>query len=166
MSRALALVVLCALAGCSKSEATPSPTSGAPERPVATTSKLAPVDPPDAVAKRYLELGAAGDLSKIKELVDPKCVSTKIGDVDAVKMLGARMTLTETSTTLESPPGETANVKYTVKGSIDAKESQTETDILGKKATIKVGSISMKGVTQSGTLDLVKIDGRWVVTCR
>lgn len=128
--------------------------------------KAAPVEPPDAVAKRYLELGAAGDLSKIKDLVEPKCATTKVGEVDAVRMLGARMTLTETRTTLDGPATETAKVSYTVKGSIDAKEGRTEIDIFGKKAEVKVGAMTMKGLSQSGTLDLVKVNGRWVVTCK
>ena len=93
------------------------------------------------------------------------CAATKVGDVDAVKMLGARMTLTEATTKLDSEEGDRAKVGFVVKGSIEAKEGQTETDILGKPVQIKVSGLSMKGVTQSGSLALKKAGGRWVVTC-
>ena len=116
-------------------------------------------------AMRANEAPTAGDLSKIKDLVHSKCHAGKVGDVDAVKMLGARMTLTETTTAIESEAGDEAKVKYTVKGSIDAKGTRTETDIFGKPVEIKAGSMTMSGVTQSGTLTVKKIDGRWVVSC-
>jgi len=51
-----------------------------------------------------------------------------------------------------------------VKGSIDAKGARTETDLIGKKVRIQAGSLSMSSVTQSGTLDLSRRTGRWVVT--
>ena len=175
-----AVLTLALTAGCG-SEKGPAPSgSAAPARSAAATSSAAasaaasatsaapaaaPAAAPDAVAKSYLELGAAGDLSKIKDLVDAKCHATKVGDVDAVKMLGARMTLTETTTTVESQEADTARVKYSVKGSIDAKGVRAETDIFGKPVEIKAGSMTMSGVTQSGVLTLKKIDGRWVVSC-
>ncbi len=174
--RPIAFVALALTAGCG-SEKGPAPSgSAAPARSAAATSSAAsaatsaapaaaPVATPDAVAKSYLQLGAAGDLSKIKDLVEAKCHATKVGDVDAVKMLGARMTLTETTTAVESEAGDTAKVKYTVKGSIDAKGVRTETDIFGKPVEIKAGSMTMSGVTQSGVLTLKKIEGRWVVSC-
>lgn len=125
----------------------------------------APVAAPDVIAKQYLELGAKGDLSKIKDLVDPACAGTKVGEVDAVRMMGARMTLTETLTTVESYDATTAKVKYTVKGSIDAKDARTETDLLGKKVEIRASGLTMSGVTQTGTLSLKKLGERWVVAC-
>lgn len=157
------LALALALAGCSKRDPASTGAPGEPPKPAEVAAASAP---PDAVVKKYLELGATGDLSQVKELVDPKCAATKIGDVDAVKMFGARMTLSETSTSVVSSTDDTAKVKYTVKGSIEARQGQTETDIFGKKTTITVGSMSAKGLSQSSTLELVKLDGRWVVTCR
>ena len=176
---AAAVVTLALLLGCGSGDAPAPAGSGGPARAPAastaaasgassaapTSAAAAPAATPDAVAKSYLQLGAAGDLSKIKDLVDPKCHAGKVGDVDAVKMLGARMTLTETTTAIESEAGDEAKVKYTVKGSIDAKGTRTETDIFGKPVEIKAGSMTMSGVTQSGTLTVKKIDGRWVVSC-
>lgn len=132
-----------------------------------TTAPPAPTEakPPEAVVKSYLQLGSEGDLSKIKDLVDPACHATKVGEVDAVKLMGARMTLTEVTATVEPGEGDTAIAKYTVKGSIDSKGSRTETDIFGKKVDIKVGSMTMTGVSQSGQLKLKKIDGKWVIGC-
>jgi len=175
-SHAAAFALLVFGTGCGSRDApapagsaarTAAPSGTATLAAAATSAAAAPAPPttPDGVAKVYLELGAAGDLSKIKDLVDSKCHATKVGDVDAVKMLGARMTLTETTTSVESEAGDTAKVKYVVKGSVDAKTARAETDIFGKKLEVKVGTMSMNGVTQSGVLTLKKLDGRWVVTC-
>ena len=102
----------------------------------------------------------------MSDLVDPACAGTKVGEVDAVRLMGARMTLTETTTSIESQDAAQARVKYTVKGSIDAKDARTETDLLGKKVEIRASSMTMSGVTQSGTLTLKKAGERWVVTCK
>lgn len=177
---AIALPILAA--GCGSGEGAATSGSAAPAPSAAATSSgsaaatgassAAPASTaaaggatPDAVGKSYLQLGAGGDLSKIRDIVDPKCHATKVGDVDAVKMLGARMTLSDTTTAVESEEGDTAKVKYTVKGSVDAKGVRTETDIFGKSVEIKAGSMTMSGVSQSGVLTLKKIDGRWVVSC-
>lgn len=133
--------------------------------PLGCSSRL---EPPESVAKRYLELGAQGDLSKVRPLVLPRCATTGVGAVDAVKMLGARMTVTEITTTREpdaKASAETATVRYTLKGSLEAKNGRTETDIFGKPATVKVAAMSLKGLTKSGELTLVRADGRWVVSC-
>ncbi|HRG97059.1 MAG TPA: hypothetical protein PLR99_12475, partial [Polyangiaceae bacterium] len=133
--------------------------------PLGCSSRL---EPPESVAKRYLELGAQGDLSKVRPLVLPRCATTGVGAVDAVKMLGARMTVTEITTTREpdaKASAETATVRYTLKGSLEAKDGRTETDIFGKPATVKVAAMSLKGLTKSGELTLVRADGRWVVSC-
>ncbi len=173
MSSVAPMALLCLLFGCGSKEGSVSASaasSGAPavQAPATAQPTAAPAartETPDAVAKSYLQLGSEGDLSKIKEIVDPACHATKIGDVDAVKMLGARMTLTDVTTTVESTEGDTAVVKYSVKGSVDSKGSHAETDIFGKKVDVKVGSMTMSGVTQSGTLKLKKMNGRWVVGC-
>lgn len=120
---------------------------------------------PDKVAARYLRLGAAGDLSKLKGLVDPGCYEDPVGDVAAVKMLGVRMKLEEVTTKLVSRKGAAVRVAVTLKGSVDAKEAKTETSILGKPVTLKAAGLSMKGISKSQVLDLAKLDGRWVVTC-
>jgi hypothetical protein len=120
---------------------------------------------PDAAAKRYLTLGAKGDLSKLKPLIDPACEGSPVADVNAVKMLGARMTLDDVQTSIGEVQGELTHVNYTVKGSVTAQESHTETNLGGQKIEIKASSISMEGVTQSGSLPMKKLDGAWVVTC-
>lgn len=166
----------CLLLACGSKEGSPSGSaapSGTPAGPAtqaATAAQTASAAPapeqkPEVVVKNYLQLGAAGDLSKIKELVDPACHAGKIGDVDAVKLMGARMTLSEVTATIEPGADDTAIAKYTVKGSVDAKGAHTETDIFGKKVDIKVGSMTMTGVSQSGQLKLKKMDGKWVIGC-
>jgi hypothetical protein len=167
----LPTVVALSLVACTNSPPTPSPgassqtpAAAASPAPVASAAPTA-IAAPDAVAKQYLELGAGGDLAKIADLVDPACAGTKVGQVDAVRMMGARMTLTETTTSVESSDASTAKVKYSVKGSIDAKDARTETDILGKRVEIKASGMTMSGVTQTGTLSLKKLNARWVVTC-
>jgi hypothetical protein len=124
-----------------------------------------PVNAPEVAAKRYLVLGAKGDLSKLRELLDPACENSPVADVNAVKMLGARMTLDEVQTSVGEVQGDITHVNYTVKGSITAQESHTETNLGGQKIEIKASSISMEGVTQSGSLPMKKLDGAWVVTC-
>ncbi len=126
------------------------------------------LEPPESVAKRYLELGAQGDLSKVRPLVLPRCATTGVGAVDAVKMLGARMTVTEITTTREgdaNASADTATVRYTLKGSLEAKNGRTETDIFGKPATVKVAAMSLKGLTKSGELSLVREGRQWLVSC-
>ena len=169
-----ALILGASLSACDKppggDSSKPAPLVATSSGPAAVSaSPAAPAPPaatPDEVAKQYLELGAKGDLSKISDLVDPTCAGTKVGEVDAVRMMGARMTLTETTTSIEIADAAQAKVKYTVKGSIDAKEAKTETDILGKKVEIRASGLTMAGVTQSGTLTLKKAGERWVVTCK
>ncbi len=165
----------CLLVACGSKEGSQAGSggpSGAPagqgpaaQQPTGAPAARTDAKPPEAVVKSYLQLGSEGDLSKIKELVDPACHATKVGDVDAVKLMGARMTLTEVTATVEPGEGDTAVAKYTVKGSIDSKGSRTETDIFGKKVDIQVGSMTMTGVSQSGQLKLKKIDGKWVIGC-
>lgn len=153
--------------GAATSRATGS--SGAEGAPSASASATASADAapqtPEAVAKRYLELGAKGDLSQLKGLVDEKCAGKPVGDVDAVKIMGARMTLSEVTTTVGESAADSAQVKYTVKGDVSATDAKTETDLLGKKVEIKASSMTMKGVVQSGSLRLEKRDGKWLVTC-
>lgn len=151
-----------------------APTDEAPPKKAEDEPKKADEPPPqdqaapntpDAAAKLYLTLGAKGDLSKLKPLVDPACEGTPVADVNAVKMLGARMTLNDVQTSVGEVQGDLTHVNYTVKGSVTSQESHTETNLGGQKIEIKASSISMEGVTQSGSLPMKKLDGAWVVTC-
>ena len=170
------MLAACALLGGCASKEDPPESADAPsdEAPAAKPAQNQPaeerpaqvnVKSPEAVVKAYLQLGSEGDLSRIRELVDPACHATKIGDADAVKLLGARMTLSDVVAEVESSADGTAVVKYTVKGSVDSDGARSETNIFGKRVDVQVGKMHMTGVSQSGQLKLQKVAGRWVIGC-
>jgi hypothetical protein len=114
------------------------------------------------VARRYLELGARGDLDGARALVVEACRSGSVGDVAAVQLMGARMTLTSAETSVASQEGDTAQVRYTVRGSVHSRGGTAT--VLGMR--VRTGSLNMDGVRQSGTLAMAREAGRWLVTCR
>lgn len=125
---------------------------------VAPVTALGPAE----VARAYLEAGARGDEARVRELLDPQCHSDgALLRVDAVRVLGAPMTLSRTTVTASDVTMTSANVAYVVEGSVRSEGGTTE--ILG--ATVETGRVDMDGVTQSGTLRLAAHDGPWRVVC-
>lgn len=122
---------------------------------------LAPAEAPDVVARHYLELGARNDLAGARELVVADCRQGPVGDVDAVKMMGGRMTLRRCETTVESTQGDDARVRYALSGSVHSDGGTTT--IFG--AQVHVGAVNINDAQQSGSLHLVRQSGRWLITC-
>ena len=153
-----------------------APEKGPPEQPAKKTVEAPKPEPVKAtepkkeataedVLRSYLEFGAKGDLAKIKDLVDPKCYDTKVGQVDAVKMMGHRLTVSKITIETKSQTDTAATMQATIAGAIHAKDAKTETTIMGKPVTLTVGTMDADGISLSETLKLVKTAGKWMVTC-
>lgn len=154
----LACKVRGAPAASSESAPTGATSNGAapPQQPAPAVA-----EPPEAVARRYLELGARGDLVGAQALVVADCRQGPVGDVDAVKMMGGRMTLQRCETTVASREGDDARVRYEVAGPVHSDGGTTT--LFG--AQVRVGAVNIDNARQSGTLHLVQQSGRWLVTC-
>ena len=127
----------------------------------------APAEGPEDVVERYIHLGAAGgDLAAARELVDPHCLNAGVGRVEAVFLLGARMTVADVETTVLEVDETTAKIEARVSGSIYATDTATTTEILGTEVNVQVGELNVGGMTQTTTLRLKRIDGGWRITCR
>ena len=127
----------------------------------------ASTDGPQDVVQRYVRLGAAGgDLAAARELVDPQCLDAGVGRVEAVILLGARMTVGDVETTVLEVDEATAKIEARVSGSIYAADTATTTEILGTEVNVQVGELNVGGMTQTTTLRLRRIDGAWRITCR
>lgn len=160
---------------------TPSPaTPGGPSEGAAPPATEAPAATPataepepeaaralsvDETVRSYLTLGAAGDLSKIRGLVVDACHETPVGDVEAVKMLGARLSVSGVAVEVLEETAERATVSAAVSGSVDATDTRVETDIFGKTVTLEASSMKMDGVTKTSRLELIKQGGRWLIAC-
>ncbi|MFO0602251.1 MAG: hypothetical protein U0324_03705 [Polyangiales bacterium] len=154
----LVVVVVSALA-C-KARGAPA---GAAAANTSARQPAAPVDEaPEVVARRYLELGSRADLAGARALVVAECRQGPVGDVDAVKLMGGRMTLQSCETSVESRQGDDARVRYTVAGSVHSDGGTTT--LFG--AQVHVGGVNVENARQSGSLHLVRQGGRWLVTCR
>ena len=123
--------------------------------------QAAPDEAPEVVARRYLELGARGDLAGAQALVVADCRQGPVGDVDAVKMMGGRITLQGCETTVESRQGDAARVHYVVSGPLHSDGGTTT--MFG--AQVHIGAVNIENARQSGALQMVRRDGRWLVTC-
>jgi len=135
--------------------------------PAADDGETAPPEGPEEVVRRYIRFGAAGgDLAGARELVDPRCLDTSVGRVEAVILLGARMAVGKIETTLLESDETTARVEARVSGSVYATDTATSTEVLGTKVNIQVGELNVGGMVQTTTLRLKKIDGAWRVSCR
>lgn len=117
---------------------------------------------PDAVVRRYLERGAAGDTAAVRALVMDRCEDTAVGRVEGVRVMGVPMTIRSIRLDVLSNNGAEARVRFTVAGS--AQGTNATTRILG--ATVRVGRVRMANVTQSNVLRLLLRDGRWRIACR
>jgi len=120
---------------------------------------------PEDLARHYLMLGSAGDLSRIADYVDPRCFGGPIGRVDSVRMVGSLMTLDGLTLSLESQTATKATVKFYLIGGSTAGQKMSEISIededLGESTTV----ITTSRIERRGWLDLVRIDGLWKVTC-
>jgi hypothetical protein len=117
---------------------------------------------PDAAARQYLERGAAGDTAAVRGLIMERCEDTPVGRVEAVQVMGVRMTIrTIRVQVLSSSPTE-ARVRYSITGS--AQGNNATTRILG--ATVRIGRVRVANVTQSNVLRLQRVNGQWLVACR
>lgn len=121
----------------------------------------APPEAPEVVARRYLELGGRNDLAGARALVVPDCQRGPLGEVDAVKMMGARMTVTRVETSVQSQSPTSAMVRYTVSGSVHAEHGTTT--LFG--AQVQVNGVNIDHANQSGSLHMAKVQDRWLVTC-
>lgn len=125
---------------------------------VGTVAVLAP----EEVARAYLEAGGREDEPRVRELLDPQChADVAMLRVDAVRMMGAPMTIASVTVTPSEVTATSANVAYTVDGSVHAEGGTTV--IFG--ATVTTGRIDMDSVSQSGTLRLANEGGAWHVVC-
>ncbi len=116
---------------------------------------------PDTVARKYLELGAAGDTGAAGELVQRGCDDASIMDVTAIRMMGVPMTIEKLTVTVDEKTADRATVSYTAEGSVDGKSAVTQ--LLGVE--VKVGSVQMDSASKSGTLELVKEGLFWKIAC-
>ena len=117
---------------------------------------------PDAIVRRYLERGAAGDAAAVRALLMDRCEDTAVGRVEGVRVMGVPMTIRAIRLDVLSNNGAEARVRYTVSGS--AQGNNATTRILG--ATVRIGRVRMANVTQSNVLRLLLRDGRWRIACR
>ncbi len=116
---------------------------------------------PDAVVRQYLERGAAGDLAAVRPLIADRCEDSAVGRVEAVMIMGVRMTIRSIRVNVLSTSATEARVRYAIAGS--AQGNNATTRILG--ATVRIGRVRVANVTQSNVLRLVRSNGRWVIAC-
>ena len=182
---ALRLIVIAsamALVSCAKNEEPNRPTGygvasqSKPKKkpPLATKNPPAKKTPapggetfaPQRVAIKYFEAAKLGDLSSIRQLVDEKCHRSKVGRVDATRMLNSRMVVESVTTRVKEKKGDRVLLSFEVKGHLDpAKAKKTEVDINGKTIAVKRPSFAMQGITKTGTLKMIRKDGKWLFTC-
>jgi hypothetical protein len=117
---------------------------------------------PEDVVRRYLERGAAGDLAAVRSLCNSGCDDTAVGRAEGVMVMGVRMTIRTVRTNVLASSATEARVRYTVTGS--AQGSNSTTRILG--TTVRIGRVRAANVTLSNVLRLVRVQGRWVISCR
>ena len=121
---------------------------------------------PETVVLDYIKLASKGDLSKLKPLLDPECFNSEFGRAAPIKMMGFLMKITSVKTALKTMTGDNATVITTISGSVDAKNATAETTLLGKKTSVKVGSMTMDNITKSSNFNLKKISDHWRITCK
>jgi hypothetical protein len=116
---------------------------------------------PDAVARQYLELGAADDLEGVKALVQSDCTDSDVLEVGAVRMLGIPMQIDTLEVEVASQEGGHAVVDYTVTGSLEGTDGQGE----ARGLKIHVSELSVGSMTKSGSVVMVKEGMSWKVAC-
>jgi len=123
---------------------------------------LGPDSTPVEVAEAYLRAGSAENEADIRANLDPACHGDEgMTRVDAVRMMGAAITIEELEVTQVDATDERATVSYSVGG--PAHGSGGTQQILG--VTVTTGEVNIGHAEQSGTLTLRVIDGDWKVVC-
>ena len=120
---------------------------------------------PEDLARHYLMLASAGDLSRISEFVEPPCYRGPVGRVDAVRLVGSLMILKALTLKVESESQDRATVHFHLIGGLNAGEKKTEISIEGEELGEKVVALSAQDVEREGRLNLTRVDGLWRVTC-
>ena len=155
------------------SEEGPSEASGpqAPKQPKDKT--VAPPEPtivhaeagPEELARYYLTLGAAGDLSRLSNFVDPRCHDGPIGRVDSARLVGTLMDLEGLTLRLESQSDNRAVVNFQLVGGVTAGVVKQEVDIKGEAVSPRTTALTTTGVERRGWLTLKRSNGLWRVSC-
>ena len=161
---------LATLAACGGEETTSegAATEGAATEGAASEG-AAPAEAPAAaqtaaqVAEAYLRAGSTEDAAAIAAALDPECASLPSATrVDAVRVMGAPITIETLTVEVASEEGDDARVSYEVAGSAHSEGGTTQ--LFG--ATVQTGAVNIDDASQSGTLSMRRIDGHWRVGCR
>lgn len=145
-----------------------APSSRSDEAPSAPTpSAPAPADEsPESLAKRYVELGArGGDLEAARALVLPSCAGHAVWEVDAAKMMGARISASSVVAKLLEADEASARVTVEIKGSVKADNTRTTAEVLGKEVAIDIGGLEIGEASLSTTLSLSRTAAGWRIAC-
>ena len=137
-----------------------APGEGASE-PTIVHAELGPED----LARHYLMLGSAGDLSRIADYVEPRCFKGPVGRVDAVRVVGTLVTLEGLTLELESQTETNAVVNYHLTGGVTAGEKKTEISIEGEELGERTAILTTAGIERRGRLELTSVARLWRVTC-
>lgn len=122
-------------------------------------------DTPEEVARAWFDAAQTGDPAKIARWVDPRCVDAPVGKGAPVRILGATVQVSDLElVTTQSKPDE-AKVAYSFRGEVHHEGGTHETKVLGKDVKITTGSVDAAIDEMSGTLQMLRIDGQWKVTC-
>lgn len=150
-------------------ETTAVPPSSSPDEAPIVPTRSAPAavgETPESVAKRYVELGArGGDLEAARALVLPRCVGHPVWEVDAARMMGARITASSVVAKLLEADEASARVTVEVKGSVKADNTRTTAEVLGKEVAIDIGGLEIGEASLSTTLSLSRTAAGWRIAC-
>lgn len=157
---ALMTILLLPTLGCGGEEGTVS--GGAADEAEETVAEAPPPPGPQEVAEQYLRAGSAEDEARVRELLDPACHADQgMVRVDAARVMGAPITIAELTITPVQESGDTASVRYEISGSAHSEGGTTE--IMGMQ--VQTGAVDVENASQSGPLNLRRLDGEWRVAC-
>jgi len=121
-----------------------------------------PSGSPTEAAEAYLRAGSAEDGDAIRAHLDPACADNEaMARVDAVRMMGAPITIEELTVNEVEATDAEATVSYSLAG--PAHGSGGTQTILGVEVT--TGQVDIGHAEQSGTLHVRVVDGEWRVAC-
>ena len=132
-----------------------------PEVPIPEHRTLGAVD----VVHHFLTTGARGDLSKVKHLLDPLCYDSPPARMDPLRMLGVLMTVDDLKVSPMLEEGGEAQVAFEVRGSVEGAAVRTEIDLEGEPVERSPQALSVTDYSKKGSLQLLKQEGLWRVTC-
>lgn len=120
---------------------------------------------PSKTVKAYLQAGIKRDKKRVKQLVQAKCYSKRnIMNVSALDMMGMRMRVKSVAASTSQRKGNKAKVKAHISGSVKGSSSGTKS-LFGKKVKFNIKNVKASSVKVTRTFDLVRIDGRWLISC-